>query len=367
MRQAIRAAAVALVIMLVLAACGKKDASTVVKDLNGTLERLDSYQSHGTMELKSGDQNMQYSVEVWFQKPHYYRIALTNATKDITQIVLRNDEGVFVLTPHLNKMFRFQSDWPDRSGQVYLFQSLAKSIIADENRQFTADKDAYVFDVTANYQNAAMLARQKIWLAKKNYAPERVEVMDANAQVLVKLEFDKFEFGKKFDKDSFDMQRNMTSARMESLPAGAGAAGDTGGTAGASGSNGDQSAGGTGQASKPLTTAELSQIRPTYLPAGVKEKDMSELKLNGDGALMVRYEGAYHYTVTMGRQPDDRVVSQSLGSILELGFTRGVLFGGEQKTLIWSHNGIEYRIVTQDLPEAEMIRIAQSVQAEAGK
>ena len=31
--------------------------------------------------------------------------------KDQSQIILRNEEGVFVLTPALNKSFRFQSDW----------------------------------------------------------------------------------------------------------------------------------------------------------------------------------------------------------------------------------------------------------------
>lgn len=367
MRQAIRAAAVTLVLMLALAACGTKDASTVVKDLNGALDNLESYQSSGRMELQTGEQSMQYSVEVWYQKPHYYRIALTNASKDVTQIVLRNDEGVFVLTPHLNKMFRFQSDWPDRSGQVYLFQSLVQSIVADENRQFTADKDAYVFDVAANYQNAAMLARQKIWLNKKSYAPERVEVMDSNAQVLVKLEFDKFDFGKKFDKDSFDMQRNMTSSRMQSLPTGAGVADDAN-KAGITDKNGATGeAAGAKEAIKP-TAAELSQLRPTYMPAGVKEKDLSELKLGGGAALMVRYEGAYHYTVTIAPQPDERVVSQGLGSIFELGFTRGAIFGDELKTLIWSYGGTEYRITSEDLPKSELTKIAQSVlAAEAGK
>lgn len=48
--------------------------------------------------------------------------------KDVTQIVLRNDEGVFVLTPSQNKSFRFQSNWPDNQGQVYLYETLIRSI-----------------------------------------------------------------------------------------------------------------------------------------------------------------------------------------------------------------------------------------------
>ena len=92
--------------------------------------------------------------------------------------MLRNDEGVFVLTPRLNKVFRFQSDWPANQGQVYLYQTLIQSILLDNSRQFAVDNDAYVFDVMANYQNGS-LARQKIWLNKSDYAPRQVEVSDA--------------------------------------------------------------------------------------------------------------------------------------------------------------------------------------------
>ncbi|MCZ8512566.1 outer membrane lipoprotein carrier protein LolA [Paenibacillus filicis] len=203
---------VMLCLTLVLAGCGigKKNAGSVVKDLDGVIGRLQSYHGTGQMILKTGQEPQEYQVEVCFEAPAFYRIALTNQKKDITQIVLRNNDGVFVLTPHLNKSFRFQSDWPENQGQVYLYQSLVQSILMDNQRQFTTDDKGYVFDVAANYQNAS-LARQKVWLDKKTYAPKQVEVSDANANVMVVVKFDKFEFGTKFEKDYFDMQRNMTS------------------------------------------------------------------------------------------------------------------------------------------------------------
>lgn len=203
---------------MVLAGCGKKDAGSVVADLDQLVGRLDSYQASGTMTLQTGQEPQDYQVEVWYKSKHYYRISLVNEKKDISQIVLRNDEGVFVLTPHLNKSFRFKSDWPENQGQVYLYQSLVQSIIADKARQFTVDNGAYVFDVAANYQNASNLARQRIWLNKKTYAPQHVEVSDANANIKVIVDFKQFEFGKKFDKDSFDMKRNMTAWNMRTQP-----------------------------------------------------------------------------------------------------------------------------------------------------
>jgi outer membrane lipoprotein-sorting protein len=166
------------------------------------ISKSGSYQASGSMILNTGQQPQEYQVEVAYSPDHFYRISLTNAGKDVTQIVLRNEEGVFVLTPHLKKSFRFQSDWPENQGQVYLFQSLAKSIIADKERQFTTDNDAYVFDVAANYQNE-QLSRQKIWLNKKTLAPKQVQVSDANHNVLVQVNFTSFEFDAKFDKDFF--------------------------------------------------------------------------------------------------------------------------------------------------------------------
>ncbi|MEK3725838.1 outer membrane lipoprotein carrier protein LolA [Paenibacillus sp. FSL H8-0034] len=252
---------IALVVSLslVLAGCGKKDAGAVVKDLDGVINKLDSYQGVGRMVLNTGQEPQEYQVEVWYQNPHYYRISLKNDKKDITQIVLRNDDGVFVLTPHLNKSFRFQSDWPENQGQVYLYQSLVQSIIMDKDRQFITDPNAYVFDVMANYQNGS-LARQKIWLDKKNYSPKHVEVSDANANVMVIVDFSQFEFGKKFEKDSFDMQRNMTSWNLKSLPTAAAANGTKAASTGnnASAGSGIVSSGAVGSSAAVAGTSDGS-------------------------------------------------------------------------------------------------------------
>ena len=370
MRRIIGMAALAIVIVMAAAACGAKSADQVVADLDQVVSKLESYQGSGKMTLHTGEQPQEYNVEVWYKTPHYYRIALTNAQKDITQIVLRNDEGVFVLTPHLNKMFRFQSDWPEKSGQVYLYQSLVQSIVMDTRRQFAEEKDAYVFDVAANYQNS-LLARQKIWLSKKDYAPRHVEVTDDNSKTMVTVDFTHFEFGKKFDKDSFDMERNMATSRLQTLPTGASAnVGDL--SAGGTGDADAKAAGSTGSGGKAGNTAaaqaEQRIITPQYVPQGVKQQDMKEVKLGEEKAILFRYSGTYNYTL-LESTPQARTVTTLPGDIVELGYTLGVLTGDAQglRTLTWTHDGIEFRLTTSDLPQDEMLRIAQSVQGQVGK
>jgi outer membrane lipoprotein-sorting protein len=343
-----KAAVLGLALVLALAGCGKKDAGEVAEDLQKVMDELVSYQGKGTMTLHTTKQPQAYSVEIWYQAPHYYRVALTNAGKDVTQIVLKNDDGVFVLTPHLNKSFRFQSTWPEQHGQAYMYQTLADSIIQDKNRQFTTEGDAYVFDVVSNLQNRS-IKRQRIWLDKDNYAPIRMQAMDENARVLLEMEFDSFQFNPRFDDDSFDMERNMTGYQLQTAPALADLAGRPADDAGG--------------------RDDFGILYPAYLPEGVSLKDVSEIRSGEDRGVLLRYDGTYPFTLTEIR-PKDRAVSAASGTVvdLDLGFAVGVLLEGDAwKTLSWVHDGIEFRLAAAGLPYEEMVKIAQSMENQVGK
>jgi outer membrane lipoprotein-sorting protein len=366
----IAAVAVMLVMSAILYGCGSKDAASIVKDLDKVMDRMESYQGSGTMTLHTGQQPLNYRVEVLYQKPNYYRIALTNEKRDITQIVLRNDDGVFILTPSLNKSFRFKSDWPENQGQVYLYQTLVKSIQLDNSRQFTTDKDTYVFDVMASNYNNGSFARQKIWLSKDDYAPRHVEVTDPNHNVMVEVKFDTFEFGKKFESSAFDMKSIMNG------PAGAGDDKQTGGTDSAgqtSGQTDEQtSASPEGDGETAQTAAadeELTMVEPDpdALPDGVSLIDgPKDVQLGDTMGVMLRYGGTYSFTILERvAKPDAQAMSQ--GIMLDLGFTMGQLSGDGASTLIWSYDGVEYRLTTEDLPQEDMVRIAQSMADASGK
>lgn len=349
-----------LVLTAILSGCGSKDATSIVKDLDKVMSKMESYQGSGTMTLHTGQQPLNYKVEVWYQKPNFYRIALTNEKRDITQIVLRNEEGVFVLTPSLNKSYRFQSDWPENQGQVYLYQTLIQSIKLDDSRQFTTDKDAYIFDVMAsNYQNGSF-ARQKIRLAKDNYAPRHVEVTDTNNNVMVEVKFDSFDFGKKFDSDAFDMSRNMGKAPDTSQQTTG--EGDT--TIEPSASPTDD--GTTAPATPAPESPVVAEPDPDALPEGVKLLDTTDVQLGDSMGVMLRYTGTYDFTL-VETVAKDAAVSATSGIMLDLGFTMGLLSGDETKTLTWSYEGVDYRLTTVDLPHDAMIKVAQSMVESSGK
>lgn len=348
MRQAIKIILLAALILVLLVACGKKDEGDIVHELGSKLDKMSGYQATGQMQLFTSDQPLDYSIEIWHQKDNYYRIALTNQQKDVTQIVLRNDEGVFVLTPHLNKSFRFQSDWPNDKGQVYLYQTLVESVLDDEARMFVDDEEnnAYVFEVAANYNNSE-LATQKIWVNKDDYTPKRVEISNANGDVLVLIEFTEFIFDPDFQTEDFDMKKNMETAVMPSLPVMI-----------------DEHVNENEEAEEPRD--HFGVIQPSYTPEGVEHQEVLDVDWNGEKAVSIKYSGEYNYSI-LETFPEERTVSAPWGEVVDLGFTQAVLYGETQQTLHWISDGVEFRLSSGDLPKEEMVNVAQSMQGQSGK
>ena len=62
-------------------------------------------------------------------------------------------DGVYVLTPTLNKSFKFQSKWPYNNSQSYLLQSIINDMENDANLKMTKQDGNYVFTSEVNYKN----------------------------------------------------------------------------------------------------------------------------------------------------------------------------------------------------------------------
>ncbi|GAA4724928.1 DUF4367 domain-containing protein [Brevibacillus fulvus] len=341
-----RKGAIWLVLLLVLSftlgGCfGKKTPEDVIGDLNSTLDKISGYKSTAVLTMQTGSTPQEYDVEVWYEKPSYYRVALTSKQRNITQIILRNDEGVFVLTPHLNKSFRFQSGWPENNGPLYLYETLARSIIDDAERQMKMDNKQYVFEVKANYSGNRMLTRQKIWLTE-DFKPTRAEIMDTNLNTLVSISFKQFDFNPQFEKDAFDKDRNMSTSSLPAIPT-------------------------LAQGGQPLPEGQFGVIEPTYTPEGVTQVGIEPVDRDGQQMVVLEYKGDYNYRLIESR-PTEATVSYEQGMPLDLGFTIGVLTQNmeNQRQLTWELDGVEFTLVG-DLPEEELVNVAKSTYGVGGK
>jgi outer membrane lipoprotein-sorting protein len=326
-----------LMVIFLLAACGSKSQDDVVKELNGKLKDLTGYKVNAKMTLKMGTDSQVYNVEIWHKDPTYYRVNLKNTQKDQSQMILRNDEGVFVLTPALNKSFKFQSDWPKNSSQAYLYESLINDIVSDKSAKFSATKDYYVFETKTRYQNNSMLPFQEIKLNKSDLSPAVVKVMDPDRNALVTVEFSKVKFNANFDKDDFNMKKNMTRAQL-GLPAMA---------------NADDQA--------------FTVKYPTAQIKGTKLIKEDEVQIEDGKRVVLTYDGKKSFTMVQEKVMA-KVASTNPtyveGDLVDLGATIGAI---SDHSITWTQAGVDYMVASKNLTKNELVEVAKSVQGEAVK
>ena len=193
-----------VLICFILTGCGKQNEKESLKEFTNKVNNADSYYLEGKMELVNNEDIYNYNIQVSYQKDDFYKIELTNTINDHKQIILRNSEGVYIVTPSLNKSFKFQSDWPYNNSQVYLLSSLLDDITNDGNRIYENTADGYTFTSSVNYPNNEKLVKQKVYFGKDNL-PTKVEVLDADGSVQIKMNFDKIDLKVTFNDTYFDL------------------------------------------------------------------------------------------------------------------------------------------------------------------
>ncbi|WP_054704193.1 outer membrane lipoprotein carrier protein LolA [Bacillus sp. JCM 19041] len=322
-----------VMMVLVLAACGEKSQEDVMNDVEEALETTNGYKSTATMKLETGQEPQTYDVEVWQKDNSYYKVDLKNTANDQSQIILKNEEGVFVLTPALNKTFRFQSDWPKTSSQAYLYESLLRDISLDADVNFAQDDNHYVFKTATTYQNKN-LNSQEIRLNKKDLSPASVKIMDADNNVLVDVAFTEFEKNPSLAVEDFDTEKAMTGAQM----------------------------------SEPTmaTSEEMDNVKVLYpmsIPEGIEGDVQPTIVENGDRKTYVQqYSGEKSFTLIQENSLTVPTSANPLnlikGQPIDLGFTIG--FQSSDR-IMWSYEGSDFSLISQDFAEDEMAEIARSV------
>jgi outer membrane lipoprotein-sorting protein len=313
MKRWIVKAIVFLSVLFVLAACGDKSADDVKKDLNEKMEKSTGYKATAEMMLNTGEKPQKYDVEIWHSKPDYYRVELKNAKKDQSQMILRNNEGVFVLTPALNKSFKFQSGWPQNSSQAYLYESLIKDIKGDDEAKFQVAKDGYIFTTKTNYQHQSVLPKQKIILDKKELTPKKVEIMDTDNEPIITVDFKKVEMNVKFD--------NMTAKKSD----------------------------------VPTMTSEeepFSVKYPSYTPEGTEQEEEKTVKTMDGKRVVLTYGGEKSFTVIQEQATvaEASTTTPVNGDVVDLGFSIGAL---SKQSIQWTSDGVEFMMVASSLEKEQ--------------
>lgn len=92
--------------MFLVVGCGVYSQDDVVSDLSKKIESAKSYLVEGNLEIINNEDTYTYDIMVAYQEGDYYRIELVNTTNNHEQVILRNDDGVYVeLHNSINNIF----------------------------------------------------------------------------------------------------------------------------------------------------------------------------------------------------------------------------------------------------------------------
>ncbi|WP_339217126.1 outer membrane lipoprotein carrier protein LolA [Ornithinibacillus sp. FSL M8-0202] len=321
-------------LVFVLAACGEQSQEDVVKKLGSNVADLTGYKANVEMKMNTGQEEQLFKIDVWHKKEEFYRVALSNNQQDKgSQIILKNKDGVFVLTPELKKSFKFQSDWPDNSSQPYLYQSLVEDVANDEEAEFTSDENHYIFKTKTNYQSNNNLPYQEIYFDKENYTPALVKVLDTDGNAVVEVKFNSFELNPSFNDKDFEIEENMASVTPEDVP-----------------TSGDG------------VIDELEVMVPIQT-VGAELAEQIEVDLENGKRIISTFTGEKNFTLVQEKRNVVETLQSPVeveGDIVNLGF--GAIGALSENAVEWDYNGSNFYLASDQLTREELVEVAQSVQ-----
>lgn len=323
-----------------LTACGSQSKEDVVKKLEQQAGDMKGYKTEANMLMRTGTEEQKYHIQVWHKKDDFYRVKLQNDQDEKgSQIILKNDNGVYVLTPALNKSFKFQSEWPQNTSQPYLYGSLLNDIKADSEAEFSEAENYYVFKTKTNYQNNKTLPFQEIYFDKKSYQPVMVKVFDQDMNALVEVQFANFTKVDTLKKEDFAVDKNMAMAPAADTPVAS------------------------------MVEGEGAEILYPKQTLGAELADEEAVQTEDGERVIMMYEGDKNFTLVQEKVeilPASAQYTETVdGDPVQL--ESGVIGAMHENRLEWSKNGMTYQLASKELTEAEMVSVASSINSEAVK
>ena len=352
-------------VCLMLTGCGRRSEKEVLKEFQNKVDNANAYYLTGEMELVNNEDVYNYNISVSYKKDDFYKIELINAVNDHKQVILRNQEGVYIVTPSLNKSFKFQSDWPYNNSQVYLLSSLLDDISNDENRTFEDSNEGYIFTSTVNYPNNEKLVKQKIYFGK-DYLPTKVEVLDNDGKAQITMKFDKIDLRTEFNDTYFDLN-SILDTNVESKPE------DKKENNNNEGQNTNQST----ENNTPTETQEPNSqkendkktketatiddiIYPMYLPTNTYLTSQERVNTDDGERLILTFTGDKSFVLMeeVAKYSEVPEIIPTYGAPELIGSSLAVI---NDNSANWFDNGIEYYIVSDVMKTDELLQVVRSI------
>lgn len=304
---------------------------------NGNLEdiatklndSLTSYQLEGTMEMSNGEEVRNYNVKVSYKHQdddELFKVSLYDTNINQEQLMVRNEKGVYVITPTLNQVYEFKGDWPLNSPKPYIYQSMLDAF-NQEHKVENLD-DGYLVTTFPKFANANQWYKEEIKF-NKELSPLWVHIYDKDDVIRVKFLVNKFEKDITYDNDYFDVNKTLEDSKSTSFDV--------------------------------TTKFEDLPLYPANADIEAVLKDQTTANINGESVHILAYEGSKPFTVVQRllSKEEEVVISTIDGEMIDL--MNGIGFVKDQ-TISCIYNGVEYKIYSDVLSVAELIEVANGME-----
>lgn len=314
---------VAAFLVLCVGCSNDKD---IVNTFKKKVENSKSYHVEGILEITNNENKYTYDIDAAYKKDDNFRVSLKNKTNEHEQIILKNNDGVFVLTPSLNKSFKFQSEWPYNNSQSYLLQNILNDILDDNAKKIEKTKNGYIVETKVNYTNNKKLVKQKIYFDKKANV-QKVEVLNEAGIVKIKMTFNKIDMSAKYAKEYFDLEENMNVSSATDK-----------------------------------TINEIEDIiYPMYVPENTYLENEEKVSIDGGERVILTFAGDNPFMlIEETANIDDGKIIPVYGELEVLTDVLGYITDGVAS---WISNGIEYYAISETMDSSELLEVVNSISA----
>ena len=294
--------------------------------LQQTLGSLNSYLLEGVMEVAEGEDTKSYDVSVKYLKQDdqdYFRVAMKDGGMNQEQEIIRNAEGVFVVTPTLNQIFKFQGNWPSNSLKPYLLQSM-REIAADESAQIEQTEEGYQISAGVTYPNNRNFTQQEM-VFSDDLKIKSVQIFDDDHMLQMKMLFSKVDYEPGLTAEDFQVPQQLEKET----------------------------------AAEPITDEDLPLMPMETFGAVLSNSSVVE----NDGKVqnVLEYTGEKNFTIVEEVAESEETTQTIImsGSLVD-GLNMVGRYDGNHMTSVI--NSVRYTIYSDDLSEEEMSAVLQSMQ-----
>ena len=294
--------------------------------LQQTLGSLNSYLLEGVMEVAEGEDTKSYDVSVKYLKQDdqdYFRVAMKDSGMNQEQEIIRNAEGVFVVTPTLNQIFKFQGNWPSNSLKPYLLQSM-REIAADESAQIEQTEEGYQISAGVTYPNNRNFTQQEM-VFSDDLKIKSVQIFDDDHVLQMKMLFSKVDYEPGLTAEDFHVPQQLEKET----------------------------------AAEPIADEDLPLMPMETF--GAVLSNSSVVENDGKVQYVLEYTGEKNFTIVEEVAESEETTQTIImsGSLVD-GLNMVGRYDGNHMTSVI--NSVRYTIYSDDLSEEEMSAVLQSMQ-----